>query len=67
MQNKNICNIVILYFLLVLKFCNCNMCFVNKRLLKKKKKRNNKKMSYDKVYETLECSNAFSESTHRRL
>ena len=32
----SICNIII-YFLLVLKFCNCNLCFVNKWLLKKKK------------------------------
>ena len=36
-----ICNIVI-YFLLVLKFCNCNMCFVNKWVLKKEKKQQQK-------------------------
>ena len=36
-----ICNIVI-YFLLVLKFCNCNMCFVNKWVLKKEKQQQQK-------------------------
>ena len=36
-----ICNIVI-YFFFSFKFCNFNMCFVNKRkiILKKKKKKN---------------------------
>ena len=36
-----ICNIVI-YFLLVLKFCNCNMCFVSKWVLKKEKQQQQK-------------------------